>query len=124
MSTLEETIVESAQNVAPVSINPVDEYTTLQTLPHKTNNALRRPSMAIKATEKYAALRTILDGYVQADHNILCPACGMKFLYLLDPRDRSDHRHYYPEIRGRMACLRDEIETDHVNGHACVRFAM
>lgn len=84
----------------------------------------RLSPIAIKACAKFKALALIDDGYVQADHNILCPLCGMLFLFLLDPRDQSAHRHMCDEILVIMAFLRVQIAEDHIEGHLLDRFVM
>jgi hypothetical protein len=84
----------------------------------------RLTPVAVKATEKFGALTLVLDGYVQADENLSCPLCGMSFLLLLDPKDRSDHRNSSGDVRRAMFSLREQITQDHSNGHSHERFAM
>ena len=52
----------------------------------------RLTPVAVKESAKFKAMALIQDGSVQADEHLLCPLCGMRFLILLDPKDRSDHR--------------------------------
>jgi hypothetical protein len=80
--------------------------------------------VAINAISRVEALSLIHDGYVQADHNILCPQCGMRFLFLLDPTDRTAHRDMCEEIRGIMALLQAKIATDHIQGHSSDLFVI
>jgi hypothetical protein len=80
---------------------------------------------ALKESAKLKALALISDGYVQADDNLLCPICGMRFLLLLDLKDRSDHRQRRAEVHDRAVMFFEEmIKQDHAAGHPHERFAM
>jgi hypothetical protein len=84
----------------------------------------RLTPVAVKITDKFRALTLVLDGYVQADETLSCPLCQMRFLLLLDPRDRQEHREASGDVRRAIAYLREKITQDHMNGHAQERFGM
>lgn len=84
----------------------------------------RLSPIAIKACDKFKALVLIDDGYVQAESNILCPLCGERFLFLVDPRDQADYRQMCREIFAVMAFLRIKIAEDHIEGHLLDRFVI
>ena len=86
------------------------------------DSAQKLTPVALKATGKVSALALLLEGYVQADQNILCPLCGMKFLLLLDPRDRCDHFHHGDDIRQVMVAFQQKVAGDHAMEHGNERF--
>jgi hypothetical protein len=85
----------------------------------------RLTPVAVKENATFKAMALISDGYVQGDENLLCPLCGMRFLLLLDPKDRSDHRQRAAVNREKaVAWLCEKITRDHDAGHPHERFVM
>jgi hypothetical protein len=81
--------------------------------------------VAIKATAKSRAMDLIHQGYVQADVSLVCPLCALRFLLLLDRKDREQHRRPGGETSGRcLAFLREKITEDHLYYHENEMFVM
>jgi hypothetical protein len=79
--------------------------------------------VAIKATAKSRALELVHGGYVQADGVVICPLCAVRYLLLLDMRDRDDHLD--GKISGRvLAFFREKITQDHGADHEHDLFVM
>ena len=89
------------------------------------DNVERLTPVALKESAKLKALALISDGYAQADQNVLCPECGMRFLLLLDLTDRPKHRQDRTDVRDRAVMFFEEmIKQDHAAGHPHDRFVM
>ena len=81
--------------------------------------------VAIKATAKARAMELIHQGYVQADISLVCPLCVLRFLLLVDLKDREKHRQLDGETSGReIAFLREKITQDHLYNHENELFKM
>ena len=81
--------------------------------------------VAIKATAKTRAMELIQQGYVQADLTLTCPICALRFLLLLDWKDRELQRRPGNEAGGReIVFLREKIAQDHLYDHEHEMFVM
>lgn len=80
--------------------------------------------VAIKATAKSRAMELVRDGYVQADAVVMCPLCSLRYLLLLDMRDRNDQQ-FAGKAGGRvLAFFREKITQDHGADHEHDLFVM
>jgi hypothetical protein len=80
--------------------------------------------VAIKATAKSRAMELIHQGYVQADISLVCPLCALRFLLLVDLKDRQKHRQLGETSGREIAFLREKITQDHLYDHEHEMFMM
>jgi ferredoxin len=83
------------------------------------------PPVAVKQSARLKGFKLISRGYVQAQETMDCPVCSLRFMLLLDRKDRNSQGSASTEIHQEaVRYFLDKVKEDHETGHPHDSFAM